>query len=102
LKAYKRKEKDMVALICTLKDLGYPVQEAIENVATRSKGRTSDPPQPPPDNPTDSETDLEPIVTGPPKAVQKPDAVPLLDFDKIEPESDSTSQYTSSTVMSTH
>jgi hypothetical protein len=33
LKMYKQKEKDMVAVICALKDAGFPVQDVIESVA---------------------------------------------------------------------
>jgi hypothetical protein len=92
LKAYKKKEKDMVGVICALKNRGYPVSEVIEQVASagRAKGRSSEPP-PPPELPTDDETDTEPIVSGPPKAVIKPDSVPVLNFSLLEPDSDSSS-----------
>ena len=86
LKAYKNKEKKIVKVICGLKDRGYNVGEVIEEV---SSGRR---PQPcPPDTPGGSETETEPIASGPPKNVLKPEAVPLLDIANIEPESDSTS-----------
>ena len=86
LKAYKSKEGKIVKVICGLKERGYNVGEVIEEVSSDRR------PQPcPPDTPSGSETEAEPIASGPPKNVVKPEAVPLLDIANIEPESDSTS-----------
>lgn len=102
LKVMKRREDKLLKLVFILKKEGYPVEQIYKEECRRNKlaklpykeVKGSDAP----------DEEVEPLVHGPPKAVERPKAVPQLSFNTIEPdltsESESGTEYSDSAVSS--
>ena len=91
LKAAKSRENKLIALIHALKKRGIPVEEIYAKDVRRVKasGRSSR---------SGSSSEAEPIASGPPLVYVRPERVPVLPLEAIEPESssDESSQSSSS------
>lgn len=80
------REKKLVDLICAIKARGYPVEQVYqEELQKKKKSRQSfsSLDQTSEDEHLDTETEPEPIVSGPPKFLQRPIQVPLLNLKRL-------------------
>lgn len=102
LKYLKRREDKLLKLVYALKKQGYPVEQVYKEECRKSK--QSKLPYKEVQGSNADDEDVEPLVTGPPKAVDRPKAVPALCLAEVEPdltsESESGSEYTESIASS--
>mmetsp|Transcript_32746 Transcript_32746/g.32451 ORF Transcript_32746/g.32451 Transcript_32746/m.32451 type:complete len:109 (-) Transcript_32746:8-334(-) len=94
LKSFRSKEKKLLKLIMAMKKRGYPVEEVYEKdvVKRRKIEKQSDQEKP------ENESEEELIVSGPLKPVPKPDFIPNLKLENVQPESFSSSSSESDSV----
>lgn len=102
LKTMKRREDKLLKLFYALKQLGYPVEQVYKEECRKAK--QSKLPYKEVQGSNTGDEDVEPLVIGPPKAVDRPKAVPLLSLKEVEPdltsESESEAEYSESSASS--
>ena len=84
LKTYRKKEKKLLKLILAMKNRGYPVEEIYNKEIFGIDPQIEE----------NSESDR--IVSGRTPEVIKPEKVPALKMEKVEPETFTSSSYSSS------
>jgi hypothetical protein len=102
LKHLKRREDKLLKLMQALKVKGYPIEQIYKEECRKQKQAKL--PYTVVKGSDAGDEDAEPIVNGPPKAVERPKGVPVLALQEVEPdlasESESGSEYTDSAASS--
>jgi hypothetical protein len=98
----KRREDKLLKLVYALKKQGFPVEQVYKEECRKTKLAKLPYKEVPGSSAGDEET--EPLVQGPPKAVERPRGVPALSLADVEPdlssESESGTEYTESEASS--
>ncbi|CAG9333236.1 unnamed protein product [Blepharisma stoltei] len=94
IKSFRSKEKKLLKLIMAMKKRGYPVEEVYEKDVVKKRKIEKQSDQEKPEN----ESEEELIVSGPLKPVPKPDFIPNLKLENVQPESFSSSSSESDSV----
>ena len=98
IKNYKYKEKKLLQLILALKQRGYPVEEVYDSEVEKKKHKPM--PHYSGSEDLESNSEAENIVSGRPLVKDKPGFIPNLKLAEIEPESVSSSNFSSGTSES--
>jgi hypothetical protein len=100
MRQLKRREDKLLKLVYALKQQGFPVEQVYKEECRKTKLAKLPYKEVPGSNAGDEET--EPLVEGPPKAVERPKGVPVLSLDDVEPDlsSESGTEYTESAASS--
>mmetsp|Transcript_2730 Transcript_2730/g.6036 ORF Transcript_2730/g.6036 Transcript_2730/m.6036 type:complete len:497 (+) Transcript_2730:47-1537(+) len=102
MKYLKHREDKLLKLIYALKKHGYPVEQVYKEECRKTKQSKLPYKEVKGSNAGDEE--VEPLVYGPPKAVERPKVVPVLCLTEVEPdltsESDTGTEYTESVASS--
>jgi hypothetical protein len=87
LRAFRERENELAKLIYSLKKKGYPIEEIyradVSKSNTKSEHKNESPRFKTTDSSNEEDFEAEPIATGPPKQVPRPNGVPPLKLDSI-------------------